>query len=100
MSAAVIYPGRSGAYPLVYFIPGAPAGFIPAEWYTDLLSRVVSHGFIVLAADAFWPAVDSPNNNLEALPDKHSINLQWESSSILAINYTQQNDSEFSHLFI
>lgn len=53
----VIHPQEAGEYPVYYFVPGGPEGVIPAEWYTDVLTRVVSHGFIVAAVDPFYPAL-------------------------------------------
>ena len=78
----VIYTRAAGYFPIVYFIPGAPSGVIPAEWYTDLLTRVASHGFIALAVDAFFPAADLKQNGGKLnsggkLIDKHLHHLEW-----------------------
>lgn len=91
----VIYPRAAGLFPIVYFIPGAPSGVIPAEWYTDILTRVASHGFIALAVDAFYPAAglgsDAKLGAGGKLIDKHLHHLEWVSSnSVLHYNFAHE----------
>lgn len=76
----VIYPAEQGVYGVVYFVPGGPEGAIPAEWYTDFLTRVVKHGFIAVAVDPFYPALDVTSYaSFTGLPDKLIAHLQWVS---------------------
>jgi len=75
----VFHPNISGEYPVFYFVPGAPEGIIPSTWYSDVLSRIVSHGFIVLAVDAFWPLVDLRQDLEGGLVQRHLDNIRWVS---------------------
>ena len=52
------YPVAEGTYAPVVFVPGL-YGVIFAEWYSDVLSMLASHGLIVVGVDLFWPAVSS-----------------------------------------
>ena len=52
------YPVAAGTYAPVVFVPGL-YGLIFAEWYSDVLSMLASHGLIIVGVDLFWPAVSS-----------------------------------------
>lgn len=77
MLYTVTYPAEYGEYPLFYFIPGGPEGVIPAEWYTDFLQRVVSHGFVVAAVDPFYPLISSSSDNHASMAASNEIHLEW-----------------------
>lgn len=55
LSVPAYFPTSKGLYVPVVFVPGL-YGAIYAEWYSDVLSKVASHGFIVIGVDPFWPA--------------------------------------------
>ena len=84
------YPVAAGTYAPVVFVPGL-YGVIFAEWYSDVLSMLASHGLIVVGVDLFWPAVSSnstTDSNTTTSPIDTSIDeepefmyrvLQWVS---------------------
>ena len=66
-------------------------GVIFAEWYSDVLSMLASHGLIVVGVDLFWPAVSSnptTGNNttispiqIPALTRNQSSCIKWFNGS-------------------
>ena len=77
------YPVANGSYAPVLFVPGL-YGVIYAEWYSDVLERVASHGFIMIGVDTFWPAVSdtpTPPGNITEEPQFIFKILQWVSDT-------------------
>ena len=64
-----------------YFIGGGPEGVIPAEWYSETLKRIVSHGFIVAAVDPLFPGIQEPSKHSDGalLASKPIQHLDWVS---------------------
>ena len=54
----VTYPGVPGVYVPLVFVPGLN-GIVYAEFYTDVLNYIASHGYIVVSFDLGWPGVAS-----------------------------------------
>ena len=49
------FPTSKGSYAPIVFVSGL-YGLLYAEWYSDVLTKLASHGFIVMGVDTFWPA--------------------------------------------
>ena len=52
----VHYPTVAGTYAPILFIPGFKGVVYPA-FYTTVLSKFASYGYVVAAIDPYWPAV-------------------------------------------
>ncbi|XP_046364892.2 chlorophyllase-1-like [Haliotis rufescens] len=86
LHAVVYYPSVPGDYGVVFFIPGFD-GVILSEYYSDYLSSVAQHGFIVVGSDYIWPASDHPgydkiNEKLGFITDKYVEQFNWMKSNL------------------
>jgi len=71
--SVVYYPKVPGTYSALYFIGGL-GGIIPAEFYTDLLKSIASHGYIVIGVDHIFGGVFPPS--AEEVLSWLQVNLQ------------------------
>lgn len=78
--SSVFFPTRPGSYVPVVFVPGL-FGSVYAELYTDVLSQLASHGYIVVGVDLKWPIEDEHDG--AAVGDGPERTLK-------AINYVSQ----------
>lgn len=81
----VTYPDVPGAYVPLIFVPGLN-GIVYAEFYTDVLNYVTSHGYVLLSFDLGWPGVISvarPEEEPELLFEA----LHWVNSASKRIGY-------------
>ncbi|KAK7484777.1 hypothetical protein BaRGS_00023951, partial [Batillaria attramentaria] len=56
LSSTVFYPTSPGLYGTFYFVTGAN-GMVVSSDYSDYLSQIASHGFVVISADLLWEDV-------------------------------------------
>ena len=95
MRVLVTYPDFPGVYVPLIFIPGLN-GIVYAEFYTDVLNYVASHGYVLLSFDLGWPVMTSARHPLalngyvpppEEEPELLFEALHWVTSAITSTSY-------------
>ena len=56
----VFFPTEPGSYVPMVFVPGVH-GAVYTELYTDVLTQLATHGYIVVGLDLKWPIEDWKN---------------------------------------
>ena len=54
----VYFPVESGVYAPLVFVSGF-YGFLYSEMYSDVLTQLAAHGYIVMGLDLWYPAVEN-----------------------------------------
>ena len=77
----MFFPVQAGDYPPVFFVGGLD-GLIPSDMYTDVLSQLASHGFVVFGVDPRFPFLQSDVSRPDVGADVKSlfVHLDWVSS--------------------
>ena len=71
------YPLEPGEYVPIVFIPGLE-GTVPADFYSDTLRHLASHGYVVVAMDTVLPSIADNNlHKTEVLAKRVYEEIQW-----------------------
>lgn len=89
----VYFPTTTGSYVPIVFVPGFN-GFIYSEWYSDTLSQLASHGYIVIGIDLGFPANDLKEKNyvnknnavITAEPERMFKAINWVNDQYIIYN--------------
>lgn len=67
-----------GSYAPLVFIPGL-FGIIYEQFYSDVLEKIASHGYILVGVDLDYPAATNKRNKIRAEDDKLFRLINWVS---------------------
>ncbi|XP_046546133.1 chlorophyllase-2-like [Haliotis rubra] len=87
LHAVAYYPNVTGDYGVVFFIPGLD-GVILSAFYSEYLTAIAQHGFVVVASDYIFPALDNPTGyhmnkeKLDSIADKYMEQFYWLKSNL------------------
>ena len=78
----VYYPQKSGEYATVYFVGGLYS-IVLAEYYSDFLRKIASHGFFVFGIDYDFPGKATGAEN--GLNYRQDINVYFKQIDFVSI---------------
>ena len=74
----VYFPTVPGSYAPLVFVPGL-FGIIYEQFYSDVLEKIASHGYILVGVDLDYPAATNKRNKIRAEDDKLFRLINWVS---------------------
>ncbi|XP_078616601.1 uncharacterized protein LOC144884917 [Branchiostoma floridae x Branchiostoma japonicum] len=87
----VYYPKKIDTYAVLFFTGGL-LGYIPAESYSDVLTRVASHGFVVIGVDYLpYPIPTPPADVIRARAHRQGVQSHQSKKYMEELQWLTQN---------